>query len=154
MHYEKQKWKFGSNFRGQNWAVTNLPHLQESRPEIPRVEKSEIEDETWDTCLRQASWLSTPIYPTYRKLSSTQRSTQEVSVRNNSWVNNLEDVRVRREQKKLKQIANCFHERIGHMNFAQDHKNGNMNFAQDHRMEIWTLHKDHRMEIWTLHKTI
>ena len=24
---------------GQNWAVTNLPHLQESRPEIPRVEK-------------------------------------------------------------------------------------------------------------------
>ena len=31
---------------GQNWAVTNLPHLQESRPEIPRVEKSEIEDET------------------------------------------------------------------------------------------------------------
>ena len=24
---------------GQNWAVTNLPHLQESRPEIPRVER-------------------------------------------------------------------------------------------------------------------
>ena len=24
---------------GQNWAVTILPHLQESRPEIPRVEK-------------------------------------------------------------------------------------------------------------------
>ena len=24
---------------GQNWAVTNLPHLQESCPEIPRVEK-------------------------------------------------------------------------------------------------------------------
>ena len=41
MHYEKQKWKFGTNFRGQNWAVTNLPHLQESCPEIPRVEKEQ-----------------------------------------------------------------------------------------------------------------
>ena len=45
MHDQKQKWKFGSNFRGQSWAVTILPHLQESRPEIPRVEKSEREDE-------------------------------------------------------------------------------------------------------------
>ena len=41
MHYEKQKWKFGTNFRVKTWAVTILPHLQESRPEIPRVEKRE-----------------------------------------------------------------------------------------------------------------
>ena len=31
---------------GQNWAVTNLPHLQESRPEIPRVERERREHET------------------------------------------------------------------------------------------------------------
>jgi hypothetical protein len=46
MHDQMQKWKFGSNFRGQNWAVTNLPHLQESRPEIPRVEIERREHET------------------------------------------------------------------------------------------------------------
>ena len=154
MHYEKQKWKFGSNFRGQNWAVTILPHLQESRPEIPRVEKSEIEDETWDTCLRQASWLSTPIYPTYRKLSSTPRSTQEVSVRTTHELTNLEDVTVRRERKKFKQIANCFSKGLA---IRTLHKTIRMEIWTLHktiRMEIWTLHKSIRMEIWTLHKTI
>ena len=54
---------------GQNWAVTNLPHLQESRPEIPRVEKE-----------RERGQESTPLTRIFLALSATQ----EVSVRNHS----------------------------------------------------------------------
>ena len=41
LNYAMQKWKFGSNFTVPNWVCYKLPPLQESRPEIPKVEERE-----------------------------------------------------------------------------------------------------------------
>ena len=84
----------------QIWAVTNLPPLQESRPEIPRVGRGKRENKTtlnFDDLLD----------PTMIFLVAESKVTS---------------MTCRRESQKIVQVINKFPPRVGNMNFARDHK--------------------------------
>ena len=88
--------------RYQIWAVTNLPPLQESRPEIPRVGRGKREEGNTTTLN-----FNDRLDPTTIFLVAEGKTTS---------------VTCRRESQKIVQVIIKFPPRVGNMNFARDHK--------------------------------